>query len=355
VNEVKLHLPKLFLTGYKDFPREIQDKSRNLLHICILGIILFVFMLFRVIRFSFDPFEALASTYAIIALGLTLLFLSLKKPVLAGDTAICTIFYVFINFVLRDAFSEEIIQISRINDTTVALILGLLLTTSFVIRKSQYIFAILSSYFIIVSHFFTLVLRYYSGVFPSDAVILFLETLLLLTAFLYFGLSLLSLPEQGRGQVFSNIIFYKLGAKGPFVAYSEHQLPNNVEYSSGAYFYSTIGQGDKYATGLFGPIPFGVNEEKMVALIYATRILDSSLIDSRLKCQNYLLIALISVQEKLNNIDREDLEEQLDKITKDISDLCNLTAESFASLVNRFHFNEGGNKPRTKFSPANKK
>jgi len=326
-------LPKYFLEEYKDFPREIQEKMRNLFYLCIGGSLAFGFMFIRAIWINFDLFELIATAINIMILVITLFFIRLKKPVLAGDIAICMVFYTLINLVLRDAFSDEFKQISRINDTTVELIFGLLITINYIIRKSQYLMMIMFSFFILISHFFILVFHYYSGVITSETLNSFSESLLILTCSLFFCFTILSLTSRERGQVFSNIIFYKLDMQGPSIAYSEHPLRNDVEFSSGAYFYTMIGQGLQYATGLFGPVPFGVKEEGQVALIFATRTTDSGLVDQRLQCQNYLLIALIATPDKVSILDREILEKQLKEITQDISDLCTFTAQNYANIV----------------------
>lgn len=138
-----------------------------------------------------------------------------------------------------------------------------------------------------------------------------------------------------RGEVFSNVIFYKFAKQGPDVIFSEHSLQEPLRTSTGAYFYTTIGQGSQYRTGLFGPLPFGLEDSHEVALIYATKIVDTSVIDPRLNRQNYFLIALITLPENIPSIDRVNLENQLESITKKIPDLSFLKKEDLLDIVSQ--------------------
>ncbi len=165
----------------------------------------------------------------------------------------------------------------------------------------------------------------------------FLETLAILSISLFLSFTTLQLTRRERGTIFSNIIFYKFGDQGPTAAYEEHPLQGHEEASAGAYFYTTIGQGAQYSTGLFGPIPFGLKEQGRVALIFAARTRDSGLKDPRLQCENYLLIAMVTTPDKVSIVDREKLEARLGKLTREIADLCNLTEQEFATYVEQIH------------------
>ena len=140
-----------------------------------------------------------------------------------------------------------------------------------------------------------------------------------------------------RKEVFSNVIFYKFSKQGPTVVFSEHPLEEPLATSSGAYFYTAIGQGSQYRTGLFGPVPFGSEGDREVALIYATNIVDTGLIDQRLKRYNYILIALTFLPEKLPSIDRTRLEQQLAQLTKQIPDVSALENDRLTGIVAQIH------------------
>ncbi len=332
-----MRIAKFFVSPYEDYPREIQQKMFNLFALSAGTSCIFAFMAIRAIWFSFDPIEAISSLYGMTVLGLALVFIRLKRPITAGNLSICNIFYAFGNYVIRDVVSTTVKQISRINDTAVVIIFGIIITTTYVIRKSQYLFLILASYAIIISHYLILVFHYYGGVFEDSTLTPFMETVVILTVSLFLSFTTLSLTTRERGQIFNNVVFYKLAAQGPAIAYAEHPLQGHEENSSGAYFYTTIGQGAQYATGLYGPVPFGIKEQEKVALIYATRIKDSGLLDPRLQCQNYLLIGLITTQDKVSIISREVLEKRLGALTREISDLCTVTVQNFATLVDQIH------------------
>jgi hypothetical protein len=332
-------IPKFFLNVYEDYPREIQQKMLNLFALCIGTTSVFAFMLIRAIWFRPDIIEAISSIYSISVLMLSLIFIRLKRPVTAGNLSICMIFYVFGNYLLRDLFSPswEVKQISRINDTAVVIIFGIIITTTYVIRRKQYIFLIFTSYAIYVSHYLILVFHYYGGVFEEATLTPFTETFAILSISLFLSFTTLSLTTRGRGLIFSNIIIYKFGDEGPTAIYSEHPLQGHEESSAGAYFYTTIGQGAQYSTGLFGPIPFGLKEQGKVALIFAARTPDSGLKDPRLQCQNYLMIAMITTPDKISIINRENLEKRLGKLLQVIPDLCNVTDQDFTGLVEQIH------------------
>ncbi len=295
----------------------------------------FAFMLIRAVFFTLDFIEAVCSIYCISILQLSLIFIRLKKPIIAGNLSICMVFYVLGNYVLRDIFATDFKQISRINDSAVVIIFGIIITTTYVIQKSQYIFLIFTSYILLISHYLVLVFHFYGGVFEDSTFVPFLESLAIITISLFLSFRTLLLTTRERGQVFTNIIFYKLNMQGPVIAYSEHPLHGHEENSSGAYFYTAIGQGAQYATGLFGPIPFGLKAEGKVALIYATRVKDTGLTDPRLNCQNYLLIGLITTSDKISILERESLEERLAKIMNELPDLCALSSEQYAQLVSQ--------------------
>ncbi|OLS14685.1 MAG: hypothetical protein RBG13Loki_1686 [Promethearchaeota archaeon CR_4] len=140
-----------------------------------------------------------------------------------------------------------------------------------------------------------------------------------------------------QGETFSNIIFYKFTKQGPAVIYSEHPLQEPQATSSGAYFYTAIGQGSRYRTGLFGPLPFGLERGDEVALIYATNIVDTGLIDRRLNRLNYILIALITSQTKIPVIDRIHLEQHLEQLTKEIPDMSAMETVRFSKIVAKIH------------------
>jgi hypothetical protein len=328
-----MRFPLFFLGGYKDYPREIQQKMLNLFSLCTVTSIIFAFMLIRAVFFTFDHIEALSSIYCIAILLSSLVFIRLKKPIFAENLSICMIFYVLGNYILRDLFSSDSKQISRINDSGVVIIFGIIITTTYIIQKSQYLFLIFTSYILLISHYLVLVFHYYHGMFEDATVVPFLETLAIISISLFLSYSTLLLTTRERGQVFTNIVFYKLNKQGPVVAYSEHPLHGHEENCSGAYFYTAIGQGAQYATGLFGPIPFGLKEEGKVALIFATRAVDTGLTDQRLNCQNYLLVGLITTSDKISILNRESLEKRLAIIIREIPDLCALSSEQYAKLV----------------------
>ncbi len=330
-------IPKFFLEVYKDYPREIQQKMLNLFFLCVVTSSIFTGMLVRAIYFTFDLFEALASIHCITVLIITLVFIRLKKPIFAGTLSIFMLFYVVINYLWRDSVSTDFKQISRLSDTAVVIIFGIIITTTYVIRKRQYLFLIANSYAFLIAHYLILVYHYYGGVFESSTITPFTETVAILSVSLFLGFTTLSLTTRESGKIFSNVIFYKFGDQGPTVAYSEYPLQGHEEASAGAYFYTTIGQGAQYSTGLFGPIPFGVKEQGKVALIFATRTQDSGLKDPRLQCQNYILIALVTTPDKIDIVSRDTLEKHLGKVTQTIADLCNMTDQSYARLAEQIH------------------
>ncbi|HMF34310.1 MAG TPA: hypothetical protein VKK79_22985 [Candidatus Lokiarchaeia archaeon] len=334
LNARVLKIPTFHLKGYEDFPREIRKKMQNLFFLCVLVCIVQTFVLV-VARITNDFVQVMACIYCLAILGLTFLFIQLKRPVAAGNVALCIIFYVFINFVLRDALSTTFRQMSRINDSTIEIIFGLLLTTTFVIRKSQYIFVVFTSYFVVISHFLVLTWKFYPGGLSSQEITTFVVTLLILSASLFFCLTILSLTSRERGEIFGNIIFYKFAESGPEMILSEHPLQEELELNSGAYFYTLIGQGTQYPTGLFGPVPFGLKQTRQVALIYATRIKDEHLEDPRFANENYFLLTLITTPEKIAIMDRTQLEKDLKRITQDIPDLSLLNTEAFNGIIQR--------------------
>ncbi len=140
-----------------------------------------------------------------------------------------------------------------------------------------------------------------------------------------------------RGKVFSNIIFYKFDKRGPTVIHTELPLEEPLGTSSAAYFYTTIGQGSQYRTGLFGPIPFGWQDTGEVAMIYATGITDTGLLEPRLAQKNYFLVALITTPEKVPAIDRVHLEKQLERLIQDIPDLATLKIDHLIEIAAAIH------------------
>lgn len=92
------------------------------------------------------------------------------------------------------------------------------------------------------------------------------------------------------------LITYKLDEKlGPVIQNVENLNYNNPETQQtiaevGAVYTFSIGQGQNYNEGLFGPLPFG---KKKQAIIYAKMMKDSSQVLKRLDGKNFILFTLV--------------------------------------------------------------
>jgi len=331
MNKPIAKLQEYFLGWLITFPKEIQDKARNLLILCCGGIVVFGIMFVLDIIFL-QVFELMATAYAITFCSLALVQLRNARPVNAGNFAICIMFYSFINLALRDAFITDIKQISRINDTAVELIFGMMLATIFVIRRRQFLFVALVSYSSIIAHFLILTYNDFGGVFMTLNITSFLETIMILTVSLLASFRILALTMGQRGTIFTNILFYKFGKGGPTLMYSEKPI-QGVEMAAGAYFYTALGQGLQYSTGLFGPLPFGERKSRQVALVHASIVRDSAVSDERLKDRNYFLIALVTFPEDVPIIDRPRLESDLKHVVHEITNLSSLNDDWFAATA----------------------
>jgi hypothetical protein len=326
-------ITQYFMGWYGIFPDDIQQKARNLLFLLLGGIGVFTAIFIYAITLL-DVFELIASAFAVVVCGIALNRLKDVHPVTAGNIAILVFFYTFLDFGLRDVFSPSFQQISRINDTAIELVLGIIFASTYVILRRQFILLALCTYLIIISHYIILIHFDLGGVVGNDDLTTFIVTTIILSVTIVASLRIFTLITGQRGKVFTNILFYKFGRAGPSLMYSEKSLQGEAENAAGAYFYTALGQGMQYSTGLFGPIPFGEKMSHQVAFVYANIITDSTAADERLKGTNYFMIALVTVPENVSHINRKRLEEGMEEVVQSIHDLSDLTDKQFEYMAN---------------------
>jgi hypothetical protein len=331
-----------FLTPYRNYPSEIQKKIRNLLFINLInlsnwGFIFFLSGLNQYIM-DFDVLMFIRDFLVLLLIITSFRWIKTNKPILAGTVIIAINLLIVVHAVLSDMLGLNAISIQNLYRTLAFLLIGNLFVILVSIKQSQILIYNVLSVIILYIHAHTLIIALY-GLSPANsAITITFEVLLLIivagiVSFFLFGMTL-----RTRMGIIHTIVFYKMSTQGPELLFSEQGYDSDDESKedellrAGVYFYTAIGQGSSYRTGLFGPVPCGVGEEK-VALIYSELVKDTKLKDDRLKGKNYLLIAFITNEHEVALIHKNKLLELVQKRIDKIGDISDLTEEDFRSFI----------------------
>jgi hypothetical protein len=329
-------LEDYFLFIYEEYPQEIQKKMKNLLFINILNLLGWI-LLFLLDGFNryINHFNLITVLRDFIILSLILsvfLLIRLKKPLLAGYITMMEVLALAVHPILMDLFGSYSISEYTIYRTLCFLIIGELLISAYAIKRIQILIYSILSFLLLVIHFWILMEIFYGGSITDDSYAIIFECLFLLTSSTVLSLFLFSLTLRSRMEIINNIVLFKLGKDGPTPFYTEHPISYDELIKTGVYLYTAIGQGNQYRTGLFGPIPFGDEKEK-IALIYTSIVNDSEFEDPRLKGKNYLMISLLADEEEINLLNRSKILRFLEEGVEKIDDLDELTEEDIQDFI----------------------
>ncbi len=279
----------------------------------------------------------LGDMFAITCLFSSLVMIRKKKPLAAGNFAMIVLASALFYYTLGDYLIPMGKDMTRLYESLIMIIVDFYLASLVAIRSRQLVILICLSFCVISSHFAVLFFLSYGGEFSFTTLYPHLYSLALVVGCGYVSLKVMSLTAHKRGDIFTNIVFYKLGQTGPECFFIDHPLERGLQASMGGYLYSAIGQGQQYHLGLFGPVPWGDKEAKQVAYIYSALLSDSGVPDIRLNGRNYLLIALILRQDMVHLVERNDLQIDLETSIRLISDLSNLAESQIREIVQVIH------------------
>ncbi len=329
-------LEKYFLGAYEEFPLEIKKKMRNLLIINLLNVFgwIFIFAISGLASYIEKPdFLTIFRDFIVLALiALALLLIRIKRPIIAGYTTIFIVIVIALHPILNDMFSIYSSSEDMLYKTLGYLILGELLLGAYTIKRAQILVYTILSIILLIVHFLVLMEIFKGGLISNESYAMFFESLFLFIISSSLTFILFNLTLQSRIEMIRNIIFYKMTEKGPVSLFSEHYINYNLMLESGIYFYTAIGQGIRYRTGLFGPLPFG-EETGRVSLIYSAIVDDSDFEGSRLKGKNYILIAFLGKGNEIDLIEKHRLIEKVEEEMKNLPDLAEFEEEDFQAFV----------------------
>ncbi|TFF98718.1 MAG: hypothetical protein EU547_00575 [Promethearchaeota archaeon] len=329
-------LEEYFLSVYDDFPLEIRKKMKNLLFINILNLLgwFFIFFIDGVLRYL-NNFDFITFFRDFIVLGLiifSMVLIKVKKPIFAGYMAMTIVISLAIHPILMDLIGSYSLSEYMLYRTLGFLIIGELLISAYAIKRIQILIYSIISFILLSVHFRILMINFFGGNVPYDSYAMIFESVFLLTSSTTISFFLFNLTLRSRMEIIKNMVFFKLSKKGPIPFFSEHSIDYNSLIESGVYFYTAIGQGNQYRTGLFGPLPFG-NEEEKIALIFSSIVKDSEFEDPRLKGKNYMIVSLIVDVDKVDLIDRNKLLNLLEDNKKSINDLSEFNEEDIEEFI----------------------
>lgn len=335
--EIYKKLEDYFLSIYDPYPQEIQKKMKNLLFINLLYLIAWI-LLFILDAYNryFKDFNIVTLSRDFFTLGLifsALLLIKLNKPLFAGYISMTTVLTLAIHPILMDIFYTYSLSEYVLYRTLCFLIIGELLISAYAVKRIQIFLYSIVSFIFIILHFGILMDIFYGGNPTDESYAIIFESIFLLIASTILSLFLFRLTFRSRMKIIKNIIFFKMGKKGPIPFFTEQSINYNSIIESGIYFYTAIGQGNRYRKGLFGPIPFG-DEKENVALIFSSIVRDSDFEDPRLEKENYLMIALIAEEQKVNLIDRNKLFNLLEQKVNKMGDLSEIDQDYIQDFIN---------------------
>ncbi len=326
-----------FLQGYEEFPAEIVKKMRYLTFLDATGIIMYfcLFIWRFIIHAELNYF--IGDLVALASLVCSLAIIRKKRPHLAGNFALCCLLAIFLHYVIGDYTVPLGKDMSRLYEALLLIFAGFYCASLFAVRARQLYALTFCSLGVNLSHFTLLFVLSYGAHVSSTITYALVFSVGLILGFGYISVNVLRLTSQKRGDIFSNIVFYKLASQGYVCFFAEHALDRDLEVSMGGYLFSAIGQGQQYHLGIFGPIPWGPKDLKQVAYVYSSMLTDSGVPDNRLKDTNYTLICLILRHDIANLVERSSLKRTLDSKVKKISDLASLTEDQIQNMVRDIH------------------
>ncbi|TFF88749.1 MAG: hypothetical protein EU549_02430 [Promethearchaeota archaeon] len=263
----------------------------------------------------------------------SLFFMKEKQPLIASYATMGILLMLVIHPILRDLITSYSASEYMLYRTLTILIIGELLISSYAIKRSQVIIYTLISLIILTIHFFILLSLFYRASTVFNSIVMFFECIFFLIASGWTSTFLFGLTFRSRVKIIDNIVFFKMTEKGPEPLFFEHSIDYNLLLESGIYFYTAIGQGIRYRTGLFGPLPIG-GDTGDVTLIYSAIVNDSDFKGSRLKGKNYIMIAFLGDENDLELIERTKLMEILEKEISKIPDLAHFGEHDFERFIN---------------------
>ncbi|TXT58441.1 MAG: membrane protein of unknown function [Promethearchaeota archaeon] len=338
--ELYNRMENYILSLYEDYPLEIRKKMRNLLFtdfISFIGWIL-LFLMGGVLNYIENcDFTIFIRDFVVLGLILvSIILLKLKKPVLASYTTMSILFTIVYHPIIKDLIgisSESSLILYR---TLVILIIGNLFLSTYSLKQLQIVFYTLISIITFIIHSIIIKNLYFEGRFTFEFYALSFEALFFLLITSAVCLFLFRLTSQNRFDFIDNIILFKMTRKGPTPVFWEHPMNYDVLLECGVYFYTAVGQGLRYLTGLFGPLPFG-DDSKHIALIYTTLMKDSAFEIPRMKGQNYIMFAFIAKTDKIDFLERNKFLEIIQNETSKIKDLAGFNDDEFQEFAKVLH------------------
>lgn len=327
---------KYFLSEYDEYPSDIKLKMRNLLFInfVYLGGWLFIFILDGFTNYLMD-FNILNFLRDFIVLGLIIISFLLirnKKPIMAGNCTGGVILTIILEFIIIDLRNVNPSSILNLYKTLGFLLFGNLFIILISIKRMQVLIYSGISFFSLLFHSHMLIYFFFGEGFSYGLYDVISEVLFLLLVSTIISYYIFSLTLRSRIGIIDNIIFYKMTSQGPQHLFSEHPIDYNLAAKSGIYFYTAVGQGIFYRTGLFGPLPFG-DKEGEIALIYSALLDDSSAESSRMQGKNYIIMAFIAKEIDIDLIDRNKFSDLISSQLQKIGDLSTFKKNEFKEFV----------------------
>ncbi len=125
-----------------------------------------------------------------------------------------------------------------------------------------------------------------------------------------------SLMERNLDEKRILVAAFELTEMGPEIIHALNQelLPYDTLFKSGMFYFSIMGQGDTYTTGVYGPFPVSGTKD-WNAIVYGTLARNPNFKDPRMLGNTYLMIALFYPIE-LNHFfaDRKTIEQIINRI-----------------------------------------
>ncbi len=330
-------LEEYFLSVYDYYPSEIKTKMKNLLFVDTVSFIgwVFIFFVSGLANYIESPFDLITLFRDFSVFGLilgSLILIKEREPLMAGYATMSILFMIVIHPLLMDMVYIYSSSKDMLYKTLTILIIGVLFISAYSIKRVQIIVYSIISGLILITHFIILMINFYGGRITFESISMLFESIFFIIITSTISSFLFGLTLRSRIEVIDNIIFYKMSEKGPIPLFFEHSASYNLLIESGVYFYTAIGQGVRYRTGLFGPIPFG-EEMGSVSLIYSAIVRDSDFEGSRLKGKNYIMVAFLGNEKDMGLIERDKVIEIIDDEIKKIRDLAKFKEEDFQDFI----------------------
>lgn len=323
---------------YETYPAEIQKKVEYLMIIDFFGLAVWIMSVIMntvyLIIYSELPslFIMIGDLLWLIIFPLSLYAIKKEHPISAGNLTMGMLFLIILNLLVADYMSMMYIHVEHLYKTIILVFIGILIVGLCSLKRRQIIIYTVSGFSIIIIHFCIIYPKTYSFLMGAPAFMVLFESI---TFFIIGSLAafiLNKLTTRNRIDLFSNIILYKFDPRGPTTLFYEKEVDTDLLTKTGIYFYTAVGQGISYNTGLFGPLPFDM-KNNLEALVYSALIKDSESPDHRLVGENFILIAFLAKTGTVHLIDRKQLTDHLSKHVKIIEDLSKLTEQDFKRLV----------------------